>query len=142
MSTEADIKTIMDDEYDYIVVGMGYAGAIMTARLAQRTKNKKILAIEYGGPVHASTGGATADNVTIEMTADMFQNSVLPGGGNTNAGPRTMTDFPGNYNNVAFRKKYGIGKFYQKEFPTSWQGVGLEGNGLYNDALYQEPADW
>lgn len=134
--------TIIAEEYDYIVVGMGYAGAIMTARLAQRAKGKKILAIEYGGPVHASTGGATVENATIEMTADMFQNSGLPNAGNANPEPVTMPDVPGNYNNVAFREKYGGGKFDMKEFPSCWQGVGLGGNGLYNGALYQEPADW
>ena len=133
---------IIAEEYDYIVVGMGYAGAIMTARLAQRAKGKKILAIEYGGPVHASTGGATTENATIEMTADMFQNSGLPNAGNANPEPITMPDVPGNYNNVAFREKYGGGKFDMKEFPSCWQGVGLGGNGLYNGALYQEPADW
>lgn len=132
----------MADEYDYIVVGMGYAGAIMTARLAQRAKGKKILTIEYGGPVHASNGGATMDHVTMEMTADMFQNAGLPNAGNANAEPLTMVDVPGNYNNVAFREKYGNGRFDMKEFPSCWQGVGLGGNGLYNGALYQEPADW
>ena len=64
MPISSDDK-LFTEKYDYIVVGMGYAGSIMATRLAERAKDKKILAIEYGGPVHASTGGATADNVTI-----------------------------------------------------------------------------
>jgi len=136
-------------EYDYIVVGMGYAGSIMTARLAQRAKGKKVLAIEYGGPVYSSTGGVTSEHATIEMTADMFQTAGMThkaiAGSKINEDPSqplAMPDVPGNYNNVAFRHAYGDGKFDMKEFPACWQGVGLGGNGLYNGALYQEPADW
>lgn len=55
--------------------------------------------------------------------------------------PLCMLDVPGNYNNVAFRPAY-LDKYNMTEFPGPWQGVGLGGNGCYNGALYQEPADW
>ena len=86
------------EEYDYVVVGLGYAGAIVTARLAERNPDAKILAIEYGGAMQAATGGATRDDVDMEMTAKMFQEVASdPTKG------IAMPDVPGNYNNVAFR---------------------------------------
>eukprot|EP00978_Attheya_sp_CCMP212_P045829 scaffold362134_cov52-Attheya_sp.AAC.1 len=94
------------DEYDYIVVGLGYAGAIMTARLAERNPDKKILAIEYGGPVQAKTGGASTKEVKVEMTASAFQNEgakVTSGDEEASTydpnSPLCMADVPGNYNN-------------------------------------------
>ena len=126
--------------------------AIAMARLAQRCPDKKILAIEYGGPVQASHGGATGEFAAMEMTATAFQSA----GASTKQlkpkqrlkrkehdpeEPLCMLDVPGNYNNVAFRPAY-LDKYNMTEFPGPWQGVGLGGNGCYNGALYQEPADW
>mmetsp|Transcript_23789 Transcript_23789/g.65999 ORF Transcript_23789/g.65999 Transcript_23789/m.65999 type:complete len:90 (+) Transcript_23789:34-303(+) len=71
------IEDAPDLEYDFIVVGLGYAGAIMTARLAERNKDKKILAIEYGGPMQALTGGAMGECADMEMAAMQFQNEGL-----------------------------------------------------------------
>ena len=57
------------------------------------------------------------------------------------ASPLTMPDVPGNYNNVAFRPLAENG--YQiLDFDACFQGAGLGGNGVYNGALYQEPANW
>lgn len=131
------------EEYDYIVVGLGYAGAILTARLAERNPEAKILAIEYGGAMQAKTGGATRPDVDINMTASMFQNEGLKDKAPSTfdpASPLCMADVPGNYNNVAFRPL--AEDFHLKEFPACWQGHGLGGNGVYNGALYQEPANW
>jgi hypothetical protein len=132
-----------DGGYDFIVCGMGYAGAIITARLAQRNPDKKILAIEYGGPVQAKTGGATRDDSDINWAADMFQNEGMKEGGGSKfdpTDPLCMPDVPGNYNNVAFRP---LSKDYMlPEFDACFQGTGLGGNGVYNGALYQEPANW
>ena len=131
----------MQTEYDYIVVGMGYAGSIMSARLAERATDKKILAIDYGGPVQAATGGATMDDVTIQFTAEMFQKAAQGQTGEYSPDePICMTDVPGNYNNVAFRPL--TDGYHLPEFPSCFQGVGLGGNGVYNGALYQEPANW
>jgi choline dehydrogenase-like flavoprotein len=134
------------DEYDYIVVGLGYAGAIMTARLAERNPDKKILAIEYGGPVQAKTGGASTKEVAMEMTASAFQNEGAKVTNGEEAStydpnsPLCMADVPGNYNNVAFRPL--ADGYHLEEFPACFQGTGLGGNGIYNGALYQEPAHW
>jgi choline dehydrogenase-like flavoprotein len=132
-----------EDDYDFIVCGMGYAGAIITARLAQRNPDKKILAIEYGGPVQAKTGGATRDDSDINWTADMFQNEGMREGKASKydpTDPLCMPDVPGNYNNVAFR---ALSEHYMlPEFDACFQGTGLGGNGVYNGALYQEPANW
>mmetsp|Transcript_1878 Transcript_1878/g.2899 ORF Transcript_1878/g.2899 Transcript_1878/m.2899 type:complete len:694 (+) Transcript_1878:146-2227(+) len=134
------------EQYDYIVVGLGYAGAIVTARLAERAPDAKILAIEYGGPVQAATGGATQENVTIQMTAEMFLNAgaIVRQCDTQRYEPKMplcMPDVPGNYNNVAFRP-LSDGYYLQQQFPACFQGVGLGGNGIYNGALYQEPANW
>lgn len=93
--------------------------------------------------MQGKTGGATRDDVDIFMTASMFQNEGLKHDGPSTfdpASPLCMADVPGNYNNVAFRPL--AEKFHLKEFPACWQGVGLGGNGVYNGALYQEPAHW
>ena len=130
-------------EYDYIVVGMGYAGVIMTARLAERNPTAKILAIEYGGPIQAKTGGASTDIVDIDMTASAFQNEGSKKSGKSTydpASPLCVTDVPGNCNNVAFRPLSD--GYHLEEFPACFQGTGLGGNGVYNGALYQEPANW
>lgn len=130
-------------EYDYIVCGLGYAGAIMTARLAERNPGKKILAIEYGGPIQAKTGGASNDCTDIDMVATMFQSEGAKVEGKTPfqaEDPLCMADVPGNYNNVAFRPL--TDEYQLPEFPACFQGTGLGGNGVYNGALYQEPADW
>lgn len=146
LSVTPTLKTVqVTDEYDFIVVGLGYAGAILTARLAERNPDAKILAIEYGGPVQAKTGGASTDMVDIDMTADMFQSAgTTMQGGNTPTynpnSPLCMPDVPGNYNNVAFRPLSD--GYHLEEFPACFQGTGLGGNGVYNGALYQEPADW
>lgn len=85
----------------------------------------------------------------IGFQADMFQNAGFKGvsvaaDGNTKYDPKsplTMPDVPGNYNNVAFRPIARDG--YQiPEFQACFQGSGLGGNGVYNGALYQEPANW
>jgi choline dehydrogenase-like flavoprotein len=133
------------DEYDYIVVGLGYAGAILTARLAERNPNAKIIAIEYGGPVQAKTGGATNEHADIDMTAAAFQNEgskplYTDQSKYDPKSPLCMADVPGNYNNVAFRPLSN--GYHLEEFPACFQGTGLGGNGVYNGALYQEPAKW
>lgn len=135
-----------DVEYDFIVVGLGYAGAIMTARLAERNKDAKILAIEYGGPMQALTGGAMGECADMEMAAMQFQNEGMKLGKAENSkytpeDPLCMVDVPGNYNNVAFRPM-AMNGYMLPEFQACWQGIGLGGNGVYNGALYQEPAHW
>jgi len=154
------------EKYDFIVCGVGYAGAIMTARLAERNPGKKvrififhftfvipiplplihikILAIEYGGHVQSKTGGSTMATSDIDWQASMFQNEGMKKTGDSKYDPKsplTMPDVPGNYNNVAFRPLARDG--YQiPEFKACFQGCGLGGNGVYNGALYQEPANW
>jgi len=140
------IEDAPDLEYDFIVVGLGYAGAIMTARLAERNKDKKILAIEYGGPMQALTGGAMGECADMEMAAMQFQNEGLKLGTAEDSkykpdDPICMVDVPGNYNNVAFRP-LAMNGYMLPEFQACWQGIGLGGNGVYNGALFQEPAHW
>lgn len=136
-------ETELSNGYDFIVVGLGYAGAIMTARLVERNPDAKILAIEYGGPVQAKTGGASTKEVAMEMTASAFQNEGAKQSGGSKYDPNSplcMADVPGNYNNVAFRPLSD--GYHLEEFPACFQGTGLGGNGVYNGALYQEPAHW
>jgi len=148
VSLQATVEDAAAKEYDFVVCGVGYAGAIMTARLAERNPDKKILAIEYGGYVQQATGGSLSDVADIGFQADMFQNQGVKAaredGKSTKydpASPITMPDVPGNYNNVAFRPLAENG--YQiPEFEACFQGAGLGGNGVYNGALYQEPANW
>mmetsp|Transcript_82975 Transcript_82975/g.161572 ORF Transcript_82975/g.161572 Transcript_82975/m.161572 type:complete len:650 (-) Transcript_82975:175-2124(-) len=86
------------------------------------------------------------DDSDIGFQADMFQNEGIKAAGDEESkydpkSPLTMTDVPGNYNNVAFRPLAKDG--YQiPEFEACFQGAGLGGNGVYNGALFQEPANW
>lgn len=137
-----------DETYDFIVCGMGYAGAIMTVRLAERNPDAKILAIEYGGHVQSKTGGGTMADSDIHWQADMFQKMGMIKEAEDGKyskydpeAPLTMPDVPGNYNNVAFRPM-SMNGYSLPEFRACFQGIGLGGNSVYNGALYQEPANW
>eukprot|EP00536_Pseudo-nitzschia_multiseries_P014620 jgi/Psemu1/69167/estExt_Genemark1.C_7400019 len=138
MATDAPRPPVPTDvEYDYIVVGLGYAGAIMTARLAERNKDKenvKILAIEYGGPMQTKTGGATGTTADITMMATQFQAEGMKEDNSKMSQETTTTSPSAQY--------FALDGYTLPEFGACWQGVGLGGNGLYNGALYQEPANW
>lgn len=84
----------------------------------------------------------------IAWQADMFQNEGVRApreeGQDFTYDPTshlTMPDVPDNYNNIAFHSIAENG-YQLPEFDSCFQGTGLGGNGVYNGALYQEPANW
>lgn len=77
-----DSLTISDSTYDYIVVGGGASGLIVSARLAET--GKSVLVLERGGPSFYSSGGdlltSWNDTLTIYDVPGLFrQFQAVPG---------------------------------------------------------------
>lgn len=83
-------KASANSDWDYIVVGGGPAGIIVSERLAEQ--NHKVLLLERGGPTFASTGGnATTSWDTNGLTPyDVpSQNGEIFAGGYSSTCPDT-----------------------------------------------------